>query len=217
MKYCVHCGKQIFDEAVICTGCGCPVQPKQQYQQHSSVPRDILIKTVSERFNTNGIIWLVIACLQIIVGIFWFWWTLIIGVLNLIFALQDMNYAKNVLHTPGDILEKVRSLVGPIITLIYNLVFGGIIGVAGNIYYLVAVRGYVMENEAAFEQIAMESIRNTTATASKATVHRTTTEQSAPVPPVPSLTCPACGKTQFANAKICFNCGTPLQSQADQK
>jgi len=42
MKYCQKCGKELFDEAVICVGCGCPVQPippqsgnaqQQSYQQ----------------------------------------------------------------------------------------------------------------------------------------------------------------------------------------
>ena len=25
MKYCTKCGKELVDEAVVCTGCGCPV------------------------------------------------------------------------------------------------------------------------------------------------------------------------------------------------
>ena len=25
MKYCTHCGKQMLDDAVICTNCGCPI------------------------------------------------------------------------------------------------------------------------------------------------------------------------------------------------
>ena len=25
MKYCSHCGKELIDEAIICTGCGCAV------------------------------------------------------------------------------------------------------------------------------------------------------------------------------------------------
>ena len=25
MKYCSKCGKELFDEAVVCPGCGCPV------------------------------------------------------------------------------------------------------------------------------------------------------------------------------------------------
>ncbi len=26
MKYCAKCGKELFDEAVFCVGCGCPVE-----------------------------------------------------------------------------------------------------------------------------------------------------------------------------------------------
>ena len=26
MKFCTHCGKQINDEAVVCTNCGCPIK-----------------------------------------------------------------------------------------------------------------------------------------------------------------------------------------------
>ena len=32
MKYCQHCGKEIVDEAVVCPGCGCAVQPKSVAQ-----------------------------------------------------------------------------------------------------------------------------------------------------------------------------------------
>jgi hypothetical protein len=26
MKYCSHCGRELLDEAVVCPGCGCPVE-----------------------------------------------------------------------------------------------------------------------------------------------------------------------------------------------
>lgn len=29
MKYCAKCGKELFDEAIICPGCGCPVEGAQ--------------------------------------------------------------------------------------------------------------------------------------------------------------------------------------------
>jgi len=204
MKYCVHCGKELFDEAVICPGCGCPTQ--QQQQSRPGVSHDTLIQTVSERFNINGIIWLVIGCLQILIGIFLSWWALIIGVLNIISAVQDMKYSKEVLEYPVGVVEKVRSLVGPIISLIYNLIFGGVIGVAGNIYYLVAIRGYVMENEAAFAQFAppQEPVAPTQTNYAKSV------EKPTPKSPVPIVVCPNCGKSQFSNAKTCFNCHAPL-------
>ena len=32
MKFCQHCGKEIMDEAVICTGCGCSIQTANNTQ-----------------------------------------------------------------------------------------------------------------------------------------------------------------------------------------
>lgn len=28
MKYCTHCGKEMLNDAVICVGCGCPIENK---------------------------------------------------------------------------------------------------------------------------------------------------------------------------------------------
>ena len=41
----------------------------------------------------------------------------------------------------------------PIITLVYNLIFGGVIGVGGSIYYLVAIRKFVLGNKERFALI----------------------------------------------------------------
>ncbi len=30
MKYCTHCGKELANEAVVCTGCGCAVNGAKQ-------------------------------------------------------------------------------------------------------------------------------------------------------------------------------------------
>ena len=38
MKYCTKCGKELFDEAVICPGCGCPTAQMQHTQAHVSEP-----------------------------------------------------------------------------------------------------------------------------------------------------------------------------------
>lgn len=32
MKFCQYCGKEVMDEAVICTGCGCSVQTTNNTQ-----------------------------------------------------------------------------------------------------------------------------------------------------------------------------------------
>lgn len=46
MKFCTHCGKQLYDEAIICPGCGCAVQRKVPNNQvlHNSQ------ETVRKRF-----------------------------------------------------------------------------------------------------------------------------------------------------------------------
>lgn len=150
MKYCSHCGKELFDEAIMCPGCGCPTPVSTGAAQGTG---DTLLKKLSERYNMNGIIWLVIGIVQVLAGIFANWLFLIVGVLNIISSVQDMSYSKTILENPTGIVEKVKPLTGPIIILVYNLVVGGVIGVIGSIYYLVAIRSFVLENETSFVQM----------------------------------------------------------------
>ena len=157
MKYCTHCGKELFDEAVICVGCGCAVGGQNtQTVNNMSFDGATLLNTLSQRLNTNGIIWLVIGILQILGGIFINWFLLIVGVLNIISSVQDMQYSNTLLEKPVGIVAKFEPIVGPIITLIYNLVIGGVIGVIGSIYYFVATRNYVMENKQFFASLDVE-------------------------------------------------------------
>ena len=67
-----------------------------------------------------------------------------------------MQYSKTVNEKPAGIMAKFEPLVGPIITLVYNLVFGGVIGVAGSIYYFAAIRSFVMENKVFFASLDTE-------------------------------------------------------------
>ncbi len=151
MKYCTHCGKELLDEAVICVGCGCAVSGQNiRSINYRSADSATLLNTLSQRLNTNGIIWLVIGILQILGGIFINWYLLIVGVLNIISSVQDMQYSKTFLENPTGIVAKFEPLTGPIITLVYNLVIGGVIGVVGSIYYFLAIRNYVMENKQFF-------------------------------------------------------------------
>ncbi len=150
MKFCTHCGKELMDDAVICVGCGCAVGGNAQTATAVATDTNVLLQTLSQRLNTNGIIWLVIGILQVLGGLFLEWFLLIVGVLNIISSIQDMQYSKTLLQNPTGIVAKFTPLVGPIITLVYNLVIGGVIGVIGSIYYFVAIRNYVMENKQAF-------------------------------------------------------------------
>lgn len=151
MKYCTHCGKELLDEAVICVGCGCMAgERKIQTENKGAFDRVMLLNTLSQRVNTNGIIWLVIGILQILGGIFLDWFLLIVGVLNIVSSAQNMQYSKTVLENPSGIVAKFETVAGPVIVLIYNLIIGGVIGVAGSVYYFAAIRSYVMENRSAF-------------------------------------------------------------------
>lgn len=155
MKFCTHCGKELLEEAVICPGCGCAVEGASVAAVSGvtdTADASVLLRKLSERVKTNAVIWLVIGILQILGGIFIEWFLLIVGVLNIISSVQDMNYSKTVLENPAGIIAKFEPMVGPIITLVYNLVIGGVIGVAGSIYYFVAIRSFVMENKMTFAQ-----------------------------------------------------------------
>lgn len=55
MKYCSKCGKELMDEAVVCVGCGCPVQGQPKVQTAS------LDDTVKGAATTNLIAGIVLA------------------------------------------------------------------------------------------------------------------------------------------------------------
>lgn len=158
--FCKYCGKELSNDAVFCSNCGKPTSEQQPSGGYAYTPPptnplngQALVIKFSERVKTNAIIWIVIGAIQILLGLYVQWVLLIVGALNIITAITDFNYSKNVLQNPKGIVSRVKSLVSPILTLIYNLIFGGVIGVAGSIYYLVAVRGFVMENEPHFQAI----------------------------------------------------------------
>ena len=153
--YCSNCGKEVLDGAAFCVGCGYAVSSKKTNKQSDEGVK--LLNTLSQRLNTNGIIWLVIGVLQILGGIFIEWFLLIVGVLNIISSVQDMQYSKTLLEKPSGIVAKFEPLTGPIITLVYNLVIGGVIGVVGSIYSFFAIRNYVMENKQFFASLDAEN------------------------------------------------------------
>ena len=159
MNFCSKCGKEVHEDAVICVHCGCSIAPMGAQGTQVEAKSNSLVETITQRIRINAIIWIVIASLQLLIGLFsWEWLVLlIVGGLNLYSALDDLKYCKSFPEKPVGIVNKVKPLTGDIITLIYNLVFGGIIGVAGSIYYLIAVRGYVMENEKAFLALEEET------------------------------------------------------------
>ena len=103
----------------------------------------------------RSIMWIVIGAVQILGGVFINWFVALVGVLNIISSLNEINYSKTVLEKPSGIVQKFEPIAGSAIILIYNLVIGGIIGVIGSIYYLIAIRSFVMENKEYFASFDM--------------------------------------------------------------
>ena len=156
MKYCTHCGKQLFDEAVVCPGCGCPAEPLNNFtggfaQGFPAAPSPMLLGQLSQRLKVNAIIWICIGALQLLFGVVLEWWvTAVVGGLNIASAVGDITYSKEILTNPKGIVAKFEPVTEPIITLAYNLVIGGVVGVIGSVYYFLAIRNFVMENKASF-------------------------------------------------------------------
>jgi len=155
-RYCTYCGNKVNENAIVCVKCGCAIPGTSAHSNqmgYTIFAPDSIVNTITQRIKTNGIIWVIIGGIQILMGISFNWVLLIVGLLNLISSIQDLNYSKEFPNNPVGIISKMKPLAGAIITLIYNLVIGGIIGVIGSIYYLIAVRGYVLENEQAFLEV----------------------------------------------------------------
>ena len=166
-KFCQNCGSEMAMNAAFCSSCGSPsnVYPNNPNQQNGYYPqnpqhtcysdadRSRMLNTLSERVNINGIIWIVIGILQIAGGVFWDWFLLIVGVLNILYAVHDIQYSKTLLNNPRGVVAKFQPIGGAIVVLIYNLVIGGVIGVVGSIYYFVAIRNFVMENKTFFASL----------------------------------------------------------------
>ena len=55
MKYCTKCGKELFDEAVVCTGCGCAVGNKEYVDPFAPAPKkESTLKLVAKVFMILG-------------------------------------------------------------------------------------------------------------------------------------------------------------------
>ena len=139
---CVECGTRVND-----------AYGNKFFQNTNNIKSDEksagdLVNTLSVRYNTYGIIWIVIEIIQIISVA-----CIPVGVWNLYAAYTNIKYGKSIRRNPTNIVASHIPLTGIIIVLVINLLFGGVVGVAGSIYYLFAIRAFVMENKDAFLSI----------------------------------------------------------------
>lgn len=158
MKYCTSCGNQLQDSAAFCTRCGTACNGAAKTINVDTQTAKKLVTELSVKVKTNAIIWIVIGALQIFVGLFFQWFLAVVGALNIVSGIQDIDFSNKVCQKPEKIVERFEPLVLPIITLCYNLVFGGIIGVIGSIYYLVVIRNFVLTNKEKFLEIEKQAM-----------------------------------------------------------
>ena len=174
MKFCNYCGAQLRDDARFCGNCGKEAgkvygEPKSEattnadgfrsegatYTARKTVTNNSekhreIVTTLSSRLRMNGIIWFIIAGIQIVIGLCGTWAPLIVGVLNIISAINDLKLSKQVLVNQSGLVKGFEPMTSTIITLVYNAVVGAVIGIGGSMYYMFAIRKYVLDNKEAF-------------------------------------------------------------------
>ena len=141
MKFCKNCGYGVEDTAPVCGNCGTAMD-------ENNTLTDEKLKTLSERIKLNGIIWIVVGALQVCSFV-----CVIVGVLNIISGIRDLNTSKTVFERRVGLVQAYTPIVSPVITLIYNVIFGGLIGIAGSLFYFLGIREYVMENKDYFNTL----------------------------------------------------------------
>ena len=162
--FCPNCGKEIDDRAVICVGCGCPVTPVTPMGgTQVRFDQNLLIGELCQKIRTEAIVWTVIACIQAVLGMISFLlWNVTSGVillticvLNFITSANDFSYARSLPANPVGIVKKYEPVTGLAVMLVYNLIFGGVIGVLGTVFGFLT-RSYVMDNAPAFQAIEQQ-------------------------------------------------------------
>ncbi len=141
MKFCKNCGYGFEEHVEVCGNCNTVLTPENSMT-------DEKLKVLSNRIKINGILWLVIGILQCFSAVF-----CIVGVLNIISAVQDLQTSKTVFHYRVGLVQAYKPMTGFIITLLYNLIFGGVIGIVGSLYYYFGIRQYVMDNKDFFDKL----------------------------------------------------------------
>ena len=112
----------------------------------NTLDRNTVLQNISNKEKTGGIIWIVVASLQLLIGLTYNWVTLLIGIWNLMMGITTITNAGKMEQRANNIVEAYeKNLTNIIIFLVVNIFIGGLIGVIGAIYDLV-VRNYVLNN-----------------------------------------------------------------------
>ena len=162
-KFCENCGSELVEGNKFCPSCGADVYNKSSDNVNNVInsPEKVrkLITQLSQKNQTNAIIWGALGVVQIIIamctityyGFATGIWTLVVGILNVYSGYKDFTYSKELLKKPVAIISRYESATPIVIALIYNLIFGGIIVIAGSLYEI-SIRNFVLNNKTEFEQ-----------------------------------------------------------------
>lgn len=164
-KFCENCGSELVEGNKFCPSCGADVYNKSSDNVNNVINSPEkekvrkLITQLSQKNQTNAIIWCALGVVQIIIamctityyGFATGIWTLVVGILNVYSGYKDFTYSKELLKKPVAIISRYESATPIVIALIYNLIFGGIIGIAGSLYEI-SIRNFVLNNKTEFEQ-----------------------------------------------------------------
>ena len=150
IRYCTYCGNLVDDRAIVCFKCGGAIP------MVNSTGLLSCIYNISQKIKTWSYINGVISVMQMIYGFSKNWYLFLIGALNLIFSIQNVNYSEKFLQKPIGIVDKMQPIGEAVFIFLYNLIIGGCFSTIGSMYYFLVVRGYVMENKLIFMQIEHE-------------------------------------------------------------
>ncbi len=108
-------------------------------------------KNLSEREKTSAIIWLIIGILQCLSFV-----AIIAGAWNIYSAYTRFQQSKAVLEPWKGIVNTYdKWMTNIIISLVINLIVGGVVGALGALYDMFMVRQYVLDNKAVFEEAGL--------------------------------------------------------------
>ena len=191
--FCPKCGRQVSEKDGFCSSCGTSLkndnayarQPQSDYynqqtsyQQEyaaSNLSASTLIQQLCGKIQTEAIVWIVIASIQVVIALFNIGigmsinshyysagegttnivsglFILIVAITNFVFSAKDFRYAKRIVSNPVGIVKKYQPVGGLIATMIWNFFMGGIIGVVGSIFCFIT-RNFVIQNQSEFEAI----------------------------------------------------------------
>lgn len=130
-----------------------------------------LVQQLSKKIKTEAYVWMGVAGLQVLIGLINVFsgfsedglsnlisgiFTLAVAAANFITSRKDLKYSSEILEKPVGIVENFKPIKGLIITLVYNVVVGGVVGIVGCIFGFIT-RSFVLNNEQTFLALEAEA------------------------------------------------------------